>query len=59
MTPSIPWGHHRAARADTDSDYGTLFSFWDRPFASPGRTRWAAMPFGRQPRATRAARPAS
>lgn len=34
ITPSIHWVHHHAVRADTDSNYGTVFSFWDRLFAS-------------------------
>jgi len=32
ITPSIHWVHHHAIRADTDSNYGTIFSFWDRLF---------------------------
>jgi sterol desaturase/sphingolipid hydroxylase (fatty acid hydroxylase superfamily) len=47
ITPSIHWIHHHAKRADTDSSYGTLFSFWDRLFRSSSRTRrFAAMPVG-------------
>ncbi len=47
ITPSIHWVHHHAIRADTDSNYGTLLSCWDRLFASKSRTRrWAAMPIG-------------
>ncbi len=38
ITPSIHWVHHHARRADTDSNYGTIFSFWDRLFASRSRT---------------------
>ncbi len=34
ITPSIHWVHHHAVRADTDSNYGTVFSFWDRLFRS-------------------------
>ena len=34
ITPSIHWVHHHARRADTDSNYGTIFSFWDPIFAS-------------------------
>lgn len=34
ITPSIHWVHHRRRRSDTDSNYGTVFSFWDRLFAS-------------------------
>ncbi|MET4805684.1 sterol desaturase family protein [Limibacillus sp. MBR-115] len=37
VTPSIHWVHHHAVRKDTDSNYGTLFSFWDRLFASFSR----------------------
>ena len=32
ITPSIHWVHHHAVRAHTDSNYGTVFSFWDRLF---------------------------
>ena len=38
ITPSIHWVHHHAVRADTDSNYGTLFSFWDPLFGSRSRT---------------------
>ena len=34
ITPSIHWVHHHAMRADTDSNYGTIFSFWDPLFRS-------------------------
>ena len=34
ITPSIHWVHHHAIRADTDSNYGTIFSFWDPLFRS-------------------------
>lgn len=34
ITPSIHWVHHHAIQKDTDSNYGTLFSFWDRLFNS-------------------------
>lgn len=47
ITPSIHWVHHHAIRRDTDSNYGTLFSFWDRMFASRSRTeRTPDMPIG-------------
>ena len=47
ITPSIHWIHHHALRVDTDSNYGTLFSFWDRMFRSASRTmRYADMPIG-------------
>lgn len=32
VTPSIHWVHHHAERVDTDANYGTIFSFWDRVF---------------------------
>ena len=34
ITPGIHWVHHHAVRSDTDSNYGTLFSFWDPLFGS-------------------------
>jgi sterol desaturase/sphingolipid hydroxylase (fatty acid hydroxylase superfamily) len=47
ITPSIHWVHHHARRADTDSNYGTIFSFWDPLFASRSRTRRIlGMPIG-------------
>lgn len=47
ITPSIHWVHHHAIRADTDSNYGTIFSFWDPLFRSRSRTkRWSDMPIG-------------
>jgi sterol desaturase/sphingolipid hydroxylase (fatty acid hydroxylase superfamily) len=47
ITPSIHWVHHHAMRADTDSNYGTIFSFWDPLFRSRSRTRrWTTMPIG-------------
>ncbi|MEZ5930507.1 MAG: sterol desaturase family protein [Alphaproteobacteria bacterium] len=47
ITPSIHWIHHHAIRADTDSNYGTLFSFWDPLFRSRSRTqRSPDMPIG-------------
>jgi sterol desaturase/sphingolipid hydroxylase (fatty acid hydroxylase superfamily) len=38
ITPSIHWVHHHAVRADTDSNYGTIFSFWDPVFGSRSPT---------------------
>jgi sterol desaturase/sphingolipid hydroxylase (fatty acid hydroxylase superfamily) len=38
ITPSIHWVHHHARRGDTDSNYGTVFSFWDPLFGSRSRT---------------------
>ncbi|MFD2204920.1 sterol desaturase family protein [Kiloniella antarctica] len=31
ITPEIHWVHHHAIQVDTDSNYGTIFSWWD-PF---------------------------
>ncbi len=38
ITPSIHWVHHHAVRSDTDSNYGTIFSFWDTLFGSRSPT---------------------
>ena len=38
VTPSIHWVHHHAARADTDSNYATVLSLWDRLFGSSSQT---------------------
>jgi sterol desaturase/sphingolipid hydroxylase (fatty acid hydroxylase superfamily) len=47
VTPGLHWVHHHARRADTDSNYGTLFSFWDPLFGSRSATvRWRGMPIG-------------
>jgi len=34
VTPSLHRVHHSHLRAETDSDYGTVFSFWDRLFGT-------------------------
>ena len=34
ITPSRHWVHHHNVQADTDSTYGTIFSFWDRWFGT-------------------------
>jgi len=39
ITPSIHWVHHHARRSDTDSNYGTVFSFWDPSFKSRSATK--------------------
>lgn len=39
ITPSIHWVHHHNIQKDTDSNYGTLFSFWDRMFSSQSESR--------------------
>jgi len=47
ITPGLHWVHHHARQADTDSTYGTIFSFWDRLFGSSSRMRRAPlMPIG-------------
>jgi sterol desaturase/sphingolipid hydroxylase (fatty acid hydroxylase superfamily) len=47
VTPSIHWLHHHAQRGDTDSNYATIFSFWDRLFGTQNNTqRWKDMPMG-------------
>jgi sterol desaturase/sphingolipid hydroxylase (fatty acid hydroxylase superfamily) len=47
VTPSIHWVHHHAIRRDTDSNYATLLSLWDRLFASRSPTRRTPdMPIG-------------
>ncbi|WP_085906367.1 sterol desaturase family protein [Kiloniella majae] len=47
ITPAIHWIHHHALRHDTDSNYGTVFSFWDKIFRSKSaRQRTVGMPIG-------------
>ena len=47
VTPSIHWVHHHAKRADTDSNYATVLSMWDRLFGSHSATvRTAVMQMG-------------
>ncbi len=47
VTPSIHWIHHHALRRDTDSNYATIFSWWDLAFRSRSRTtRTAEMKIG-------------
>ncbi len=46
-TPSIHWVHHHRVQRDTDSNYSTIFSWWDRLFGSRSPTlRAANMPIG-------------
>ena len=47
ITPSRHWVHHHRVRADTDSTYGTIFSFWDPLLGSttPAQRR-LLMPLG-------------
>ena len=54
VTPAIHWVHHHRLRPDTDSNYATVLSLWDRLFASRSPTqRWPAMPIGTQDREER------
>lgn len=47
VTPSLHWVHHHAKRADTDSNYATLLSFWDLLFKSrSGTKRFPTMKIG-------------
>jgi sterol desaturase/sphingolipid hydroxylase (fatty acid hydroxylase superfamily) len=47
ITPSRHWVHHHRVRADTDSTYGTIFSFWDPLFGTTTPTeRRPLMPLG-------------
>ncbi|MFT5421080.1 MAG: sterol desaturase/sphingolipid hydroxylase (fatty acid hydroxylase superfamily) [Candidatus Endobugula sp.] len=47
VTPAIHWLHHHAQRGDTDSNYATIFSFWDRLFGTQNnKQRWKDMPMG-------------
>ena len=47
VTPSIHWVHHHALRQDTDSNYSTILSVWDRLFGSRSATaRTPDMPIG-------------
>ncbi len=54
ITPSIHWVHHHAVRRDTDSNYGTIFSFWDPLFGTRSATqRTMDMEIGVEGRAER------
>ncbi len=47
ITPSIHWVHHHRRKKDTDSNYGTVFSFWDRIFTTSNpMQRQTAMAIG-------------
>jgi sterol desaturase/sphingolipid hydroxylase (fatty acid hydroxylase superfamily) len=47
ITPGLHWVHHHARRADTDSNYGTMLSLWDRLAGTLSATqRWRTMPIG-------------
>jgi sterol desaturase/sphingolipid hydroxylase (fatty acid hydroxylase superfamily) len=54
VTPSIHWVHHHAIKADTDSNYATVLSIWDRVFGSVSTTqRTVEMKIGVEGRAER------
>jgi sterol desaturase/sphingolipid hydroxylase (fatty acid hydroxylase superfamily) len=47
ITPSRHWVHHHRVQRDTDSTYGTIFSFWDKIFRTTTPTqRTQLMPIG-------------
>lgn len=47
ITPDVHWMHHHIPREDTNSNYGTFFTFWDRFFMSwNGKYRIENMPLG-------------
>ncbi len=47
VTPSLHWVHHHALRSDTDSNYSTILSVWDRIFASRNVSKFnSAMKIG-------------
>jgi sterol desaturase/sphingolipid hydroxylase (fatty acid hydroxylase superfamily) len=47
VTPSIHWVHHHAVQRDTDANYASILSIWDRLFGSRSTTeRWPEMPIG-------------
>jgi sterol desaturase/sphingolipid hydroxylase (fatty acid hydroxylase superfamily) len=47
VTPSIHWVHHHAVRRDTDANYASILSIWDRIFGSFSPTqRTPNMPVG-------------
>lgn len=54
VTPSIHWVHHHARQTDTDANYATVLSLWDRVFGSVSPTRRAPdMPIGIEGRGER------
>ncbi len=42
VTPRIHNAHHHALQKDTDSNYGNIFSFWDKIFGSYNARRFPA-----------------
>ena len=49
VTPSIHWVHHHKRQSETDANYSTIFSWWDKIFNSKSNfTRKVGMPIGVQ-----------
>lgn len=49
VTPSIHWVHHHQRKLETDSNYSTIFSLWDKLFKSRSKfKRKIKMPIGVQ-----------
>ena len=47
VTPSIHWVHHHKRQSETDKNYSTIFSWWDRIFNSKSNfERKIKMPIG-------------
>ena len=47
VTPSIHWVHHHKRQSETDANYSTIFSWWDRIFNSKSNfERKIKMPIG-------------
>ena len=47
VTPGWHWLHHHAVRSDTDSNYATILTLWDRLFGSANKAkRELTMPIG-------------
>ena len=47
VTPSIHWVHHHKQQSETDANYSTIFSCWDKIFKSKSNfERQIKMPIG-------------
>ena len=47
VTPSIHWVHHHKRQSETDANYSTIFSWWDKIFRSKSNfERKIGMPIG-------------
>ena len=47
VTPSIHWVHHHKRQSETDANYSTIFSWWDKIFNSKSSfKRKNKMPIG-------------